>query len=158
MRFWASPDALDTITGAVTTSTRARVPGLRPAERRSHALLQALLTFGCQANGFTNRDLRTLTSELRGLAPGSVTAGQTTYDLRRLKSRDLIIRIPHSHRYTVTDHGLHTAHFLTCVHDRLLPTGLAHLADHTGAPPLRAASHTYNDALENLGRTTLLVA
>ena len=62
-------------------------------------------------------------------------------------------RIPHSHRYTVTDHGLHTARFLTCVHDRFLPTGLALLADHTPSP-LRAASHAYNDALGNLSRTT----
>ncbi|HZE18389.1 MAG TPA: hypothetical protein VE197_23320, partial [Mycobacterium sp.] len=116
-------DALDTNTGAVTTATGARIPGLRLAERRSHALLQALLTFGYQTNGFTNRDLRTLTTELRGLPPGAVTAGQTTYDLRRLTSRGLITRTPGTHRYRVTDHGLHTAHFLTCVHDRFLPTG-----------------------------------
>src|ERR1700758_3894640 len=151
-------DALDTITGALTTATGTRVPGLRLAERRSHALLQALLMFGCQTNGFTNRDLRALTAELRGLQPGAVSAGQTTYDLRRLKTSGLITRIPHSHRYTVTDHGLHTARFLTCVHDRFLPTGLAHLADHTQCPPLRAASRAYNNALENLSRTTRLAA
>ena len=133
------------------------MPGLRLAQRRSHALLQALLTFGCQTNGFTNRDLRALTTELRGLQPGAVTAGQTTYDLRRLKTRGLIARIPHSHRYTVTDHGLHTARFLTCVHDRFLPTGLAHLADHILTPPLRAASRDYNDALETITRTTGLI-
>ncbi|PIJ36165.1 hypothetical protein BMW24_005460 [Mycobacterium heckeshornense] len=151
-------DALDTITGAVTTATGARIPALRLAERRSHALLQALLTFAYQTNGFTNRDLRALTTKLRGLPPGAVTAGQTSYDLRRLKSRGLITRIPHSHRYTVTDHGLHTAHFLTCVHDRFLPTGLAHLADRTTASPLQQASGAYNTALENLSRTTLLAA
>jgi hypothetical protein len=151
-------DALDTITGAITTATGARIPALRLAQRRSHALLQALLMFGYQTNGFTNRDLRTLTTELRGLPPDAVTAGQITYDLRRLKCRDLITRIPHTHRYTVTDHGLHTAHFLTCVHDRFLPTGLAHLADNTTAPPLQQASRAYNNALENLSRTTLLAA
>ena len=70
-------DALDTITGALTTGTGTRVPGLRLAEQRSHALLQALLTFGCQTNGFTNRDLRALTTELRGLKPGAITAGQS---------------------------------------------------------------------------------
>ncbi|WP_245843398.1 hypothetical protein [Mycolicibacterium vulneris] len=151
-------DALATITGAITTATGVRIPGLRLGQRRSHALLQALLTFGCQPNGFTNRDLRALTTELRGLAPAALTAGQITYDLRRLKSRGLITRIPHSHRYTVTVHGLHTAHLLTCLHDRFLPTGLAHLADHTDAPALRAASRAYNEAIETLSRTTLLAA
>jgi hypothetical protein len=151
-------DALDTLTGTLTTATGARIPGLRLAERRSHALLQALLTFGCHTNGFTNRDLRALTTELRGLPPDAVTPGQITYDLRRLKSRGLITRIPHSHRYTVTDRGLHTAHFLTCVHDRFLPTGLAHLADQTNTPQLRKASRAYNDAIETISRTTLLAA
>ena len=37
-------DALDTITAAVTTATGTRIPGLRLAQRRTHALLQALLT------------------------------------------------------------------------------------------------------------------
>ncbi|HZE16178.1 MAG TPA: hypothetical protein VE197_10970, partial [Mycobacterium sp.] len=87
-------EALATITGTITTATGARIPGLRLAQRRSHALLQALLTFGYQTNGFTNADLRRLTVELRGLPPGAVTAAQTTYDLRRLKTRGLIIRIP----------------------------------------------------------------
>jgi hypothetical protein len=151
-------DALQAITGTVTTATGARIPGLRLAHRRSHALLQALLTFGYQTNGFTNADLRTLTAQLRGLPPGAVTAAQTTYDLRRLKTRGLIIRIPHTHRYRVSDHGLHTAHFLTCLHDRFLPTGLAHLADRTGPPPLQQASRAYNAALENLSSTTLLAA
>jgi hypothetical protein len=151
-------DALQAITGTVTTATGARIPGLRLAERRSHALLQALLTFGYHTNGFTNADLRTLTAELRGLPTGTVTAAQTTYDLRRLKTRGLITRIPHTHRYQVSDHGLHTAHFLTCLHDRFLPTGLAHLADRTGAPPLQQASRAYNTALENLSSTTLLAA
>jgi hypothetical protein len=151
-------EALHAITGTVTTATGTRIPGLRLADRRSHALLQALLVFRCHPNEFANSDLRALTGELRNLDPGQVTAGQTTYDLRRLRSRGLITRIPHTHRYRVTDHGLNTAHFLTCVHDRFLPTGLAHLADHTGAPPLQAASRAYNTALENLSCTTLFAA
>jgi hypothetical protein len=150
-------DALDTITGALTTPTGTRVPGLRLAQRRTHALLQALLTFRCQTNGFTNRDLRALTGRVSRTKTrrGHLRAG--TYDLRRLKARGLIARIPHSHRYTVTDHGLPTARFLTCVHDRFLPNGLAQLADPTPSP-LRAASLAYHNALENLSRTVGLAS
>ena len=64
-----------------------------------------------QPNGFTNSDLRALTAELRGLDPHTVTTGQITYDLPRLKHRGLITRIPGTHRYQVTDHGLDTAKF-----------------------------------------------
>jgi hypothetical protein len=71
-------DALAAITGTLTTTTGTRVPGLRFAEQRSHALLCALLVFRGHPNGFTNKDLRALTTELRGLDPGTVTAGQMT--------------------------------------------------------------------------------
>jgi hypothetical protein len=52
-----------------------------------------------------------------------MTSGQITYDLRRLRLHGLIARIPHSHRYHVTDTGLRTALFLTRAHNRLLRTG-----------------------------------
>ena len=134
------PTNLAAITGTATTATGARVPGLRFADRRSHALLSALLVFRQHPNGFTNKDLRALTTELRGLDPDSVSAGQITYDLRRLRTHALIARVPHSHRYTVTDEGLDTAKFLTCVHDRVLRSGLArtrHPHTHPGPAPIR---------------------
>ena len=152
-------DALHTITDPVTTATGANVPGLRLADRRSHALLSALLVFRCQPNGFANKDLRAYTAELRGLDPNTVTAGQTTYDLRRLKHRGLVTRIPGTHRYHVTDHGLDTAKFLTTVHDRILPTGLAELAISQPNPSrLRAAATTYRNAIDTLCATAQFAA
>ena len=114
--------------------------------------------FRLQPAGFTNADLRTITADLRGLAPDQVTAGQITYDLRRLKTHGLIVRIEHTHRYRVTDVGLHTGAFLSRVHDRLLPTGLADLADTTTNRPLRAASIAYQRAIDNLAATTGIAA
>jgi hypothetical protein len=144
-------DALAAITGTVTTATGARIPGLRFADRRTHALLSALLIFRLHPHGFTNKDLRTYTAELRGLEPGRVTTGQITYDLRRLKTRNLITRIDGTHRYRVTDHGLDTAKFLTCVQDHVLRCGLAELATATPTPGrLRSAATAYRTAVENL--------
>ena len=151
-------DALHTVTAPITTKTGIRIPGLQLGQQRSHALLAALPLFRLQPDGFANKDLRALTAELRGLDPATVTAGQITYDLRRLRVRGLITRIPHTHRYRPTEHGLHTAMFISAVHDRFLPTGLAQLADELTAPPLRAASRTYRNALDNLAGTTGLAA
>jgi hypothetical protein len=81
-----------------------RIPGLPIAAARSHALLAALLIFRLHPAGFTSRDLRELTAQLRGLP--AVTAGQMTYDLRRLRSHHPIDKVPGSHRYRVTDAGL----------------------------------------------------
>jgi hypothetical protein len=56
-----------------------------------------------------------------------------TYDLRRLRAHGLITRISGSHRYRVTDTGLHHAMLLTHVHTQVLQPGLARLLD--PAPP-----------------------
>ena len=149
---------LHQITDPVTTETGTRIPGLRLGQQRSHALLSALLMFRTQFNGFTNRDLRTLTGQLRGLDPGSLSTGQITYDLRRLRTHGLIERVPHSHRYKVTDQGLRTAMLLTRVHERLLPTGLAHQADPHSTNRLNAAAAIYQRALDNLAAQNGLAA
>jgi hypothetical protein len=142
----------------VVTDNGTKIPGLRLGDARSHALFSALLTFRIHLNGFTNHDLRQLTAGLRGLNPATVTAGQATYDLRRLRSHGLIERRPHSHRYQVTNHGLRTAMLLTCVHDRLLPTGLAAQRHPTGGGRLQTAANTYQHALDALARQNRLAA
>jgi hypothetical protein len=150
-------DALAAVTGPVLTDGGTRIPGLALAQVRSHALLSALLIFRLLPRGFTNRELRELIAELRGI-PG-ISAGQMSYDLRRLRSHRLIERIPRTHRYRVTDLGLHTAMFLTRVHDRVLPTGLAELADTTLQPGrLRAAAITYQAAVDDVIRNAGLAA
>jgi hypothetical protein len=151
--------ALNTITDPITTEHGTRVPGLRLGQQRSHALLAALQLFRLQPAGFRNAELRTLVAQLRGLPANSVSTGQMTYDLRRLRTHALIERVPHSHRYRVTDTGLHTAMLLTRVHERLLPTALAQLVDTTPTPgPLRTAAHAYQTAIDNLTRDAGLAA
>ena len=142
----------------VVTTGGTTIPGLRLGQIRSHALLCALLTFRTHFDGFTNRDLRQLSAQLRGLDPATVTTGQTTYDLRRLRSHGLIERKPHSHRYRVTDNGLQTAMFLTRVHDRLLPTGLAQQTDPRTSHRLQTAASAYQRALDTLAEQNGLAA
>jgi hypothetical protein len=149
-------EAIAAVTGPVLTDGGTRIPGLPLAQARSHALLAALLTFRLLPRGFTNRDLRDLTAELRGLP--AVTAGQMTYDLRRLRSHHLIERIPRTHRYRVTATGLHTAMILTRIHDRVLPAGLAQLT--AAGPPgkLRTAATAYQTAIDDIIRDAGLAA
>ena len=138
----------------MTTTKGTRVAGLRFADARAQALLHALLMFRLLPDGFTNRDLRALVGQL--LAK-TMSAGQLTYDLRRLRAHGLITRLPHSHRYHVTDTGLHHALFLTRAHDRLLRTGLARLTDPEPGP-LQTASRTYQVAIDKLAHESGLAA
>jgi hypothetical protein len=134
--------------------------GLRFGDPRAQALLAVLLVFRLQPDGFTNADLRTHLTQLLGITPDRWPAGRATYDLRRMRLHGLIERIPHTHRYRVTDTGLHHAMFLTRVHNRLLRTGTAQLADpNPPAPtPLRAATRAYDTALDELTRQAGLAA
>src|SRR3954451_4960514 len=86
---------------------------LRFGDPRAQALLAVLLVFRLQPDGFTNADLRTHLAQLLGVSPDTWPAGRATYDLRRLRLHGLIERIPPTHRYRVTDTGLHHAMFLT---------------------------------------------
>src|SRR5262249_16660471 len=45
---------------------------------------------------------------------------QMTYDLRRLRLKGLIHRIPNTHRYTATSYGLKVAFFYTKLYVRIL--------------------------------------
>lgn len=141
---------LDNVLTPIITATGQRVPPLKLAERRSHALLSALLTFRLQTDGFTNKDLRTVTAQLRGLDTGKVTVGQITYDLRRLKTRNLLSKTQGTNRYKVTDHGLETAFFLASVHDRLLTQGMADLAITGQSGRLRHAADASRKAIDDL--------
>jgi hypothetical protein len=150
--------ALHTITDPITTERGARVSGLQVGQQRSHALLVALQLFRIQPGGFRNGELRALVAQLRGLADDQATSGQMTYDLRRLRVHGLIERIPHSHRYRVTDTGLHAATLLTRVHERFLPTGLAQINDPAALTPLRTAARAYQAAIDNLADQAGLAA
>jgi hypothetical protein len=122
------------------------VAGLRLGDRRAQALLQPLLVFRLLVPaGFRNCDLRGLLAGLLGRAPGSISAGQVSYDLRRLRAHWLIARIPGTHRYRLTDTGGDHAMLITHLHTRLLQPGLAQLTDPDPPAPstLRTAATAY---------------
>lgn len=101
-----------------------RTSALRFAEPLVQALFAALLVFRLLPRGFSNRELRDHWAPLLGKTSQSITPGQMTYHLRRLRLHGLIARIPKSHRYRVTDEGWRTILFCTRCYNRLLRPGL----------------------------------
>ena len=148
------------LTAPVLTEEGTRIPGLRFGDTRVHALLQALLIHRLLVHGFTNRDLRTLIAPLLGTRVEDITAGQMTYDLRRLRAHGLIERVARTRRYTVTATGLQHALLFTHAHDHLLTAGLAQVAD--PSPPrtskLRNATRAYQAAFADLTHQARLAA
>lgn len=104
-----------------------RASALRFAEPLVQALFSALLIFRLLPRGFSNRELRDHWAPLMGKMAQSITPGQMTYHLRRLRLHGVIARIPRSHRYRVTDEGWRTILFCTRSYNRLLRPGLAEI-------------------------------
>lgn len=102
-----------------------RGSALRFADPLVQALFSALVVFRLLPRGFSNRELRDHWAPLVGKTPQSITAGQMTYHLRRLRLHGLIERLPKTHRYQLTDQGWRTILFSTRCYHRLLRPGLA---------------------------------
>ncbi len=78
---------------------------------------------------------------------------------RRLRHHGLVQRIEGSHRYTVTENGLHLALFLTRAHNRLLRSGLSDILDHAAMPtPIQRHLHRLTTALDDYAREQKLAA
>ena len=152
-------EAFTAVTGPIDVDGQ-HAAGLPFGDPRAQALLATLLTFRLHPGGFTNADLRIHLAGLLGANPDTWSPGKGTYDLRRLRLHGLIQRIPHSHRYQVTDAGLHHALFLTRLHERLIRTGTAQLTDPDPPIPtaLRTAAHAYHKAVDSLTRQAGLAA
>ncbi len=152
--------AFTDLTAPLVTDSGTRIAGLRFGDNRVHALLQALLIHRLLPHGFTNRELRPLTAPLLGKRFEDITAGQMTYDLRRLRAHGLIERIPRSRRYRVTDTGLQHALLFTHAHQHLLRTGLAQTSDPSPPRPsaFRRAARAYQAAFDDLTHQAGLAA
>jgi hypothetical protein len=149
-------DALDHLQQP-TVHAGQRVSALRFGDPRVMAALQALTGFAHLPRGFRNRDLRPQVEALLGRA---YTSAQMTYDLRRLRLKGLLHRIPKSHRYTATTYGLKVAFFYAKLYLRILrPQWPALLPDDDHLPrPLRAVLEQLDREIEHLYRDAALVA
>jgi hypothetical protein len=140
-----------TLTRIVSPSTQdgQPAPALRFGDPRVMALLACLCAYTHLFQGLTNHSLRELVA---GLIPG-YSARQMTYDLRRLRRKGLIRRLPRSQRYELTDHGRRIAVFLTKTYTRIVTPSLTELdptlpAEIAARSPLARAWRAFEHALD----------
>jgi hypothetical protein len=119
-----APDAA-TLERVVLPSTHdgQPAPGLRFGDPRVMALLASLCAFSHLLEGLSHRSLRPLVADL---IPG-YNARQMTYDLRRLRRKGVIQRLPGTQRYTLTADGRRLAVFFTKTYTRIVCPSLAEL-------------------------------
>jgi len=157
-----APDVvtLHQVTRPSRTSDGQRTPALRFGDPRVTALLSAIVGFGHLVAGFDNR---TLTELMTSLLDHGYTTRQATYDLRRLRRKNLIERLPHSNRYQLTPLGRRVAVTFTKAHGRVLAPALAYLdpglpADIGKRHPLATAWRALERELDRFITTGLAAA
>jgi len=116
---------IDRVVQPTVTADGQRASGLRFGDRRVMALLSALILFLHVPTGLTHRTLRQHVATALGLDLSAYTSGQMTYDLRRLRLKGLLWRVPHTQRYRVTPYGYRVALLFTKLDARVLRTAFA---------------------------------
>ena len=129
-----------------------RVPALRFGDLRVHAILACLLIFNLLPVGFANRQLREVAAPLLGLQTDEYKASRATYDLRRLRMRGLIERIPRTNRYRVTETGQRVALCYCRVHRRALGPALSAVLDQTMPTELGKIVERFDRQIHRLWR------
>src|SRR5207249_1398535 len=120
-----APDVVtfNQVTRPSVTEDGLHAPGLRFGDPRAMAVLSAILGFVHCLVGFTNAELVERVGPL--LESLSYSSRQATYDLRRLKRKGVITRIPRTQRYQLTPFGRRIATWFSKAHGRVLTPGLA---------------------------------
>lgn len=120
-----------------------RTPGLRFGDPRVMALFSSLCQFCHLPNGFTNASLRPLVAA--HLGQPSYSSRHMTYDLRRLRRKGFIVRLPDKHRYLLTPQGRRLAFFFAKTYARILQPGLNQLDPTAPRPSNSELAHTWHD-------------
>jgi hypothetical protein len=144
------PSTLQRLVSPSTDEDGQPAPALRFGDPRVMALLACLCSFQHLFAGLTNRTLRPQIAELIS----GYTQGQMTYDLRRLRRKGLIRRIPRSQQYQLTAFGRRTAVFFTKTYVRIVNPSLAELDPHlpeeiANNHPLARAWRAFEHALDD---------
>lgn len=119
-----SQESVERVVQPTLTAEGQRAPGLRFGLPRTMALLAALTLFVHNTCGFRHQEFLSHVADLLG-SPYSTR--QLTYDLRRLRLKGMIWRIPHSHRYRITPYGCKVALFFTRLHGSVFRPAFAAL-------------------------------
>jgi hypothetical protein len=129
-----------------------KAPGLRFGEPRARALLASIVAFRHVVGGLTNPGLVT---SMRALLDPAYSTRQATYDLRRLRRKGFIERVPGRNHYVLTRHGRAMATTITKLHARVVVPALSGLETDLGPPgrdgrPIVAAWRRYETELDRL--------
>lgn len=129
-----------------------KAPGLRFGEPRARALLASIVAFCHIMGGLTNKSL---VATMRSLHDPNYTTRQATYDLRRLRRKGFIVRVPGHNLYHLSSRGRAMATTMTKLYARAVVPALSGLEQDMDPPggqrrPIVVAWRRYEQELDRL--------
>jgi DNA-binding transcriptional ArsR family regulator len=126
-----------------------RLAGIDIQKPRTRAVIEGLLNVACKPGGFTAGHLAARTGSLLG--ESTYTARHAAYDLRKLRGKGLVDRVPKTRRYQIATVAIRTLVGLLILREKVIKPVLAGAGEpKPGRPPKRI--HPLDLHYENLQR------
>lgn len=143
------------------TCGNTRMPGLKIQDTRIIRLMEILLHTGSQIQGWTTHEIHQTILKAYGLTEKQYTINQLRYDIRKMKSRNLIERNGRHYCHHLTDKGVRVSIMFVLFHKRLcgpLANSLFHHRPHPGIPINTKLEKAYAKADQSIQNIAELLA
>lgn len=101
-----------------------RVPGVDIAKPRVRAFIEAVIALAPKPGGFTLKDLTLKVREI-GASFANYNSWHAAYDLRKLRGKGFVHKVPKSHRYLCSASGTQAIAALLAITDKVIKPVLA---------------------------------
>jgi hypothetical protein len=113
---------------------KAHVGGVDVQKARMRAVLEAVMAMASAPGGFSVGQVAAKVGALTGQTPGDYGPTQASYDLRKLRGKNLIVKVDKSRRYEAVPGGLRAMSALLVLRERVIKPVLASLCNPRSGP------------------------
>jgi len=104
---------------------KTRIGGMDVNKPRTRAVLSAALALACSPDGFTTGQLANTVRSMLPATDSSYDPRRAAYDLRKLRGKELVSKVPDSRRYFIPQQAVRTIAALVILREKILRPILA---------------------------------
>ena len=104
---------------------QTRIGGMDVNKPRTRAVLSAVLALACSPDGFTTGQLANTVRSMLPATDSSYDPRRAAYDLRKLRGKELVSKVPDSRRYFIPQQAVRTIAALVILREKILRPILA---------------------------------
>jgi len=104
---------------------KTRIGGMDVNKPRTRAVLSAVLALACSPDGFTTGQLANTVRSMLPATDSSYDPRRAAYDLRKLRGKELLSKVPDSRRYFIPQQAVRTIAALVILREKILRPILA---------------------------------